>query len=247
MTNNGANEPWDVVITSARQASRQMAIDEVLANAVWQGRRPPTLRLYHWHHPGVTIGRHQHPAAPLSQGAVRRITGGHAIYHGDELTLSLALPAGHPLIRPTIQATYLNVSQPLHLALTRLGLTPNTTKATDTENGARQGVFACFDQPGFGEAMHGDHKLMGLAQRLCPDGLLAQASIPLGAPKGTRKPQPKGVCDLNPHITWESLAAALITAVGDCFRVTLSPSRLSRAESCRASQLAHTRYAPLGH
>lgn len=245
MTADGINRHWDLVITSARQASRQMALDEVLARAVWRGLRPPTLRLYRWHREAVTIGRHQHPAARQKVGAVRRMTGGRAIHHGDEMTLSLALPAGHPLIRPTIRATYLNICQPLHLALSRLGLGDTPPHDTTGTVKNHRDTFACFDQPAFGEAMHGHHKLMGLAQWLGPDGLLAQGSIPLGPPKGTINQQPLGIRDLNRQVTWETVATALIAAVSECFQVTLSHSPLSQAESRRASQLAHGRYRPL--
>ncbi|MBI5136011.1 MAG: hypothetical protein HZA24_01605 [Nitrospirae bacterium] len=228
---------------SEADASAQMALDQALAEAVWAGRRPATLRLYHWPRPALTIGRHQHPA-DLPCPAVRRLTGGRAIFHEDELTFSVALPAGHPLIRPTVAATYREMAAPILHALAALGL----TAARSAEATARGDRFACFAAPTRGEAMLGADKLMGLAQWIGPHGLLAQGSIPLTPPgtlPGAGRHAVIGLSRVLPGIT----PAALERAVLDGFRarhgVRFEARPPGAAERRRAEHLAALCYAPI--
>ena len=79
-----------------------MAVDEVLLD--WAVRQSACwLRVYGWTPATVSLGYFQHYAersahAPSAASpAVRRLTGGGAIVHDDELTYSLVLPAGHAL------------------------------------------------------------------------------------------------------------------------------------------------------
>jgi len=222
-------------------AAGQMALDHALAEAVWAGRRPPTARLYRWQTPALTIGRHQHPET-LPCPAVRRYTGGRAVYHENELTLSLAVPAGHPLIRPTVTATYRAVAVPLFLALERLGLSP--APGPDTPGRDR---FACFAAPSRGEAMVGSHKVAAIAQRLERQGLLVQASIPLAPPSTLPGAADSGILGLSgllPGVTWQTLADAVCAALHDQLGARWVDAAPSAGERERASRLAATRYRP---
>ena len=71
-----------------------MALDEALYEGV-RDRGGPVLRFYSWSPATLSLGRHQHPDDGLAPGSrnlprVRRLTGGGAIWHADELTYSLA-------------------------------------------------------------------------------------------------------------------------------------------------------------
>src|SRR6188768_1525357 len=70
-----------------------MAVDEALLALA----ALPTLRLYRWWPHAVSLGWFQRAEdfADLPPGTpiVRRLTGGGAIHHGDELTFSLAIDA----------------------------------------------------------------------------------------------------------------------------------------------------------
>lgn len=85
-----------------------MALDEaLLMRAVAEGLG--TLRFYQWSEQTLSLGyfqgydeRRRHPASN-DCAVVRRQTGGGAILHDRELTYSLTLPAGHPLVRNSEQ------------------------------------------------------------------------------------------------------------------------------------------------
>jgi lipoate-protein ligase A len=73
-----------------------MALDAAMLEAVTTDASPATIRVYSWAKPIVTVGRLQDfsearrsfPNATL----VRRQTGGKAVLHGDDLTVSIAAP-----------------------------------------------------------------------------------------------------------------------------------------------------------
>jgi lipoyl(octanoyl) transferase len=243
----GAGAAWGLVRTWARDAPGQMALDHALAESVWAGRRPPTLRLYGWHAPAVTIGRLQRSGGPLpwpgTWPIIRRWTGGRAVYHQDELTLSLSLPAGHPWIARTVPATYHNVAAPLLAALAALGLRvddgPTPDMAADR--------FACFASPTPLEAGVGGRKVMALAQRIAPAGLLAQASLPLGPPAafGAAARATVGLRSLLPGLTFEALAEAVESAYTAALGAPPEDAPPTGPERDRAADLAVAAYAPL--
>ena len=86
-----------------RPGTLNMAIDEALARAVAARRAPPTLRLYGWSPPTLTLGRGQ-PYADADREAlrragvtlVRRMTGGTAVLNRDELSYTVAVTDREP-------------------------------------------------------------------------------------------------------------------------------------------------------
>ncbi|NLF07134.1 MAG: hypothetical protein GX594_04010 [Pirellulaceae bacterium] len=83
--------------------SWNMAVDEALLEAAAAEGRA-TLRFYQWEEPTLSLGYFQEyadrfgHAASTACPAVRRSSGGGAIMHDRELTYSLAVPEGHPLV-----------------------------------------------------------------------------------------------------------------------------------------------------
>lgn len=107
-----------------------MGLDEAVLGAVAEGRQPPTLRLYGWNPPTVSLGYFQgldeevdrEACARMGVDVVRRITGGGAVFHDAELTYSIVLPEGHPRVRPGILDSYRDLCAGVVEGLARLGL-----------------------------------------------------------------------------------------------------------------------------
>ena len=93
---------WRLVHEPPQGPALHMAIDQVLAEEVGAGRRPPTLRVWEWASPAVVIGSFQSLRNEVDAGAaerygvevVRRISGGGAMFvePGNTITYSLYAP-----------------------------------------------------------------------------------------------------------------------------------------------------------
>ncbi|RFA17132.1 lipoate--protein ligase [Subtercola boreus] len=94
---------WQVIHSKAVPPVMQMALDEVLAVEVGEGRRAPTLRIWEWDSPAVVIGSFQslknevdpENAAKFGFDVVRRVSGGGAMFMeaGSVVTYSIYAPA----------------------------------------------------------------------------------------------------------------------------------------------------------
>jgi lipoate-protein ligase A len=94
---------WEIVHAKAVSPQMHLALDEVLANEVGEGRRGPTLRIWEWDEPAVVIGSFQSvknevdPENAKKYGiqVVRRISGGGAMFMeaGSVVTYSIYAPA----------------------------------------------------------------------------------------------------------------------------------------------------------
>lgn len=98
---------WRLIRAVPQLPYMQMALDEVLTDAVGAGRRPPTLRIWQWAKPVVIIGRYQSLRNEVDAEAarrhgitvVRRISGGGAIFSEPEDAVTYSLYAPEALVR----------------------------------------------------------------------------------------------------------------------------------------------------
>lgn len=162
-------------------ASRNMARDE----AILDGNRS-VLRRTLWRCPSVTIGRFQGWRLVEHEGEwcgpVRRITGGGAIFHGEDLTLALVSPSPSPLLpdrAPEAIATRVADAIGEALAVHVPGLRPRGGAFAER---AQIDILDCFDRAtpsDLGvETPAGDfEKIMGLALHRRRGRILVQASI----------------------------------------------------------------------
>jgi lipoate---protein ligase len=94
---------WEIIHGQSERPQLQMALDQVLAEEVGDGRRGPTLRIWEWDQPAVVIGSFQSVRNEVDMDnaekygfqVVRRISGGGAMFMeaGSVVTYSIYAPA----------------------------------------------------------------------------------------------------------------------------------------------------------
>jgi lipoate-protein ligase A len=159
-----------------------MAIDEAIALSCREGNAPPTLRLYQWTIPSISLGYFQRAHEVLNwqvcqqQGIriVRRSTGGRAVYHDRELTYSIASPAGTVLFGKNLKETFFQIARGFAKGLEKLGIDVSLSERATP--GSRRSPL-CFSSPSWYEITVRGRKLMGSAQRRWADGFLQHGSL----------------------------------------------------------------------
>lgn len=168
-----------------------MARDEAILEAVARDEQPPTLRLYAWRVPTLSLGYAQPSAdADLSRlrergwGLVRRLSGGRAILHADEITYSVTLPESHPLAQGGVIESYRRLSAALIAAL-RLLAPAMPIEADQRHERAAAPNAICFEVPSDYEITARGKKLIGSAQMRKYGGVLQHGALPLGGDVAT--------------------------------------------------------------
>jgi len=163
-----------------------MALDESLLISAALKRMPPTLRLYSWVVPTLSLGYAQSikdvDFTSLEQfgwGLVRRPTGGRAILHTDELTYSITAAIDDPLMAGSLLESYQRISKALLLALEILEIKAiaDSVYPTNGIQGGKEPV--CFEVPSNYEITVAGKKLIGSAQARKNNGVLQHGSLPL--------------------------------------------------------------------
>jgi lipoate-protein ligase A len=160
----------------AHSAAMNMATDEALLESV----SAPSLRLYGWRTASLSFGyfgafdsvaEHQ-----TTRDIVRRWSGGGTVFHGDDLTYSLILPAKDAAASRVV---YVAVHDAIRRALT------GNIRVSLADAAAPKISDACFANPVEADVMADGRKIAGAAHRRTRRGLLHQGSIQLVTlPKG---------------------------------------------------------------
>src|SRR4029077_13573702 len=106
---------------ASRSAAMNMAIDEVLLKTA----TAPSIRFYRWDREALSFGYFGRFADAESCAAerdvVRRWTGGGIVFHGNDLTYSLVIPANDPLFAEPSMSIYERIHRALRDALGSVG------------------------------------------------------------------------------------------------------------------------------
>lgn len=262
--------PWRLIIDEhPRTGPFNMAADEALLRAVAGGQSPPTLRLYAWHPPAMTLGRGQ-PFADADVAALRadgitllrRSTGGTAVFHSDELTYSVAAPAGNAVFATDVVESYRGISTALVYALKRAGLhradaTPHAGNRSGPRSPGEVRSPVCFEVPSDYEITVEGRKLFGSAQMRVRGGILQHGSLPLTgdiaqiAAYLVTRPDPARVRAhaitlkeaLGRAVPWQEMAQALIDGFTIALTLTLAPGTYSNEEYALINELVVTKYS----
>lgn len=145
-----------------------MAADEVLLDCATR----PTLRLYHWQGPWLSLGYAQNWNRPLPDQvrSVRRPSGGRAVLHDGDLTYAIVLPDS----RGTVGEVYRELMGLWFRTFTALGLEVEAAQV----NGRFGSNPNCYAALQIGEISWQGQKLIGSAQLRRGQRLLQHGSIP---------------------------------------------------------------------
>jgi len=179
---------WRLLDTGANLGAYNMAIDEELLARAQAGEQTPVLRFYTWSPPAVSLGRFQkietsvHADVCRQHGIdiVRRITGGRAVLHSQELTYSIIAPLDHPLFPSSVLGTYKVIAAGLLAGLTNLGLHPEMVSRSSRHAGRVEkspNNPACFSSPSWYEILVNNRKIVGSAQRRVSNAFLQHGSV----------------------------------------------------------------------
>jgi lipoate-protein ligase A len=133
-----------LIITPATDGPMNMAIDQAIMEAVAQDHVPSTLRFFAWEPACLSLGYMQ-PLSDIDQerlsargwDLVRRMTGGRAILHTDELTYSIAVKADDPLVAGSIVESYRRLSGALLRGLDILGAEVDASKRAEPSGSSK--------------------------------------------------------------------------------------------------------------
>jgi lipoate-protein ligase A len=247
-----------------------MAVDEAILEYAGRGEVEPTLRLYSWDPPCLSLGYAQ-PIADIDSNqlslngwqVVRRPTGGRAILHTDELTYSVIGPHSEPRLAGSVLDSYQRLSFALLAALEKLGISAQAFLKDKLTAPNGNSNLVCFEVPSDYEISFHGKKLIGSAQARRKEGVLQHGSLPLHgdltritqallySDQSARNMAASRLLDrastvesvLGYRISWDYAARAFSDAFQSTLGLELSQQDLSDAEKARAEELVAVKYA----
>lgn len=260
---------WRFLNTGPASGAFNMAVDETLLEGVGSGE--PVLRVYGWAPAAVSFGYGQQPwrevdldkcrAAGIE--VVRRLTGGRAVLHWEELTYSVICRDDDPQCGGPISHTYRRIGEALVHGLRLFGVEAILERARPRALRPREtGVSEpCFASLARWEVKCGGRKLIGSAQRRVRGAILQHGALligpqhrrllellPAGAAEGraaTSRLEEGSTCLqewVDESVNVEQLAGCLAEGFADYLGVEMQPGVLSPAEAGRAVELMQTQY-----
>lgn len=181
---NLLQEVWHFLNSGHHDAATNMAIDEALLHWHSVGEINPVLRFYGWKRPSLTFGHFQNVPKTIDFSGiekhrceyVRRLTGGSAVLHDDELTYSIVVSENHPKIPKSVNEAYYVLTKGLMEGYRNLGI---ACEFASPERHSRERSAVCFERPAIYELIVDGKKLSGNAQTRMKGVLLQHGSIPM--------------------------------------------------------------------
>jgi lipoate-protein ligase A len=260
-------DTWRLLITPPARGAWNMAIDESILEHIGRRESLPTLRLYAWQPPCLSLGYAQ-PFADVDVqrlnergwDVVRRPTGGRAILHTDELTYSVIASNDEPRVAGSILESYNRLAGALLRAVKSLGLPVEMKEDSGATHGTPNPV--CFEVPSAYEITVHGKKLIGSAQARRKEGVLQHGSLPLTgdlaritqalvfADESARQDAAERLLArattvesiLGREVSWDNAAQSFVWAFETTLDLKLEEQPLSENERGRADELVREKY-----
>jgi len=240
----------------AGPGAENMALDQAILEAHSAGEAPPTLRVYTWRPPAVSLGRFQRAESSvdleqcgaLGVDVVRRPTGGRAILHTEEeVTFSITVSEAR-LGTKGVMESYRALAGGLVRGLRRLGLDARLVeRSAPAANPTMAQDPACFAVKARCDLVVGSAKLLGSAQVQRHGFILQQNSLPLRLPleswqkvfrRQDRPPEAAGLWEAaGRRVSYAETAEALREGLAESCGVDVEATGPSESERNRAQAL----------
>lgn len=257
---------WRLILSDPKSGKENMAVDSAILAAVESGLAPPTLRLYSWDPPCLSLGYSQ-PYSDIDQtllevsgwDVVRRPTGGRAILHTDELTYAVIGPRSDPRLEGGLTQSYQRLSEALYVSLVRMDL---PVEIHQGKNPLANSQPICFENPSDFEITVAGRKIIGSAQARKKNSLLQHGSLPLGGDltritrvliyktederEEAAHVLSQKACTaadvLEKEITWDQAARAFISGFSQTLNLNLIEGQLSSIENDLVEELLKNQF-----
>jgi lipoate-protein ligase A len=170
---------WRLIEHGGVDGALNMAIDRAMQLCRDEGSSSPTLRVYGWARPTVTLGRFQKTEsvdvdACRSTGidVVRRATGGRGVLHDDEVTYSVVASVEDGMARE-VKGSYAQIAQALARAYGSFGV---DAQVTDGSKGSSSSG-ACYLATTQADLSVAGRKVSGSAQVWVGSTVLQHGSL----------------------------------------------------------------------
>ena len=254
---------WRVIDTGALDPAANMAFDEAILQGYERHSSPPTLRIYGWKEPGLSLGYSQDPSEELDIGLcrkasmpfVRRITGGGIILHGNELTYSLVCSKADLNIPARISSSYKIISSFLIAFYNALGIKAEFACDAVKDQALSLPSTLCFAAKEKYDIVSNGRKIGGSAQKRLRGVIFQHGSVPFNFDRGRAssflraKPAGGGEYDaacleeiLGRGVSAAEVSRIMIKAFIESFGVKAEACGLSGAEEKCFTKLKAVKY-----
>lgn len=256
---------WRFIDSGNCSAAFNMAMDEAIATSVRSADSAPTLRFYGWDVPSVSIGYFQKIHDIDLQSCkknhipvVRRLTGGRAVLHGNEITYSFSSKTSGKLSGGLLDS-YRKLSEAFSLALSKIGIATDTDldrkRRRSPDSVHRERSPECFQSTSYGELTSSSKKIIGSAQKRWADGLLQQGSLPfmlnsdvmreifMQKPEANVEKSHIGLNEILPDLGIDMVKDVIKVSFEEIFGIRFVPSPPSEEEFSLARVLEAEKYS----
>ncbi len=234
-----------------------MAVDEAISESVRKDLSPPTLRLYQWSEPSVSIGYFQKTSdinieycRKKHYPLVRRATGGTLILHDSELTYCFYARSDLDPFKGGLIENYNAISYVLLRAFKMLKLNAEISLQKRPQRNP-----LCFKTSSYGEITVNGQKIIGSAQKRYKNVFLQHGSMPFSFDSGELHrvlscqnqsgdyPEIGTINKYAPSVTVTGLKEAIKNAFEHTFRIKFTLAGSSDFELKLAKKLEAEKYS----
>ncbi len=181
---------WRLLTDNTKDPYENMALDETLLLLCGKGFSPPTIRFYTWEPSALSIGYSQNPLKELDTDlcrslnipVIRRITGGKALIHNNDLSYSVVFQYDGALQRHSILESQRAINNCLVDAIRKIGMDASLRLTEENRYDSLPTVSTgkfpfCFLIPTSNDIIVSKRKIVGSAQRRTKNAFIQHGSI----------------------------------------------------------------------